>query len=95
MTDEADMTPFEILSPGHPRWGEFVVKLSRSLIVTDTKWRCDGDRHYRYTKQVMGEMGYGEIDIAETLQFFQAHGGFCDCEVMFNVACPAMEADDD
>jgi hypothetical protein len=38
---------------------------------------------HRYSKQVMNEMG--NIDIPASLAFFKDHGGFCDCEILFNV----------
>jgi hypothetical protein len=49
-------------------------------------WHCDGDRGpnaYRYAKQVMIAMG--SIDIPASIEFFQEHGGFCDCEILLNV----------
>lgn len=27
----------------------------------------------------------GGIDIESTMEFFNSHGGYCDCEILFNV----------
>jgi hypothetical protein len=88
----------EVMTPTSLRWGEFTDALSKAMDwkVTDGEptWLCDGDggwrsparlRPYvhRYAKKVMAEMG--GIDIPASLEFFKAHGGYCDCEILFNV----------
>jgi hypothetical protein len=81
-----------VLTPQNPRWGEFVDRLSAALYIDDEHWRCDGDEGqnrttpehvHRYAKGVMAAMG--GINIAASLKFFEAHGGYCDCEILFNV----------
>jgi Protein of unknown function (DUF2695) len=79
----------EILTPASPRWSLFVRLLGNTLtdgLPADT-WRCgddgSGGSKHRYAEAVMAELG--GIDIDGTLEFFQQHGGFCDCEILFNV----------
>jgi Protein of unknown function (DUF2695) len=83
----------EVLTPESPRWDEFANALFEvTRIPGDPEaWLCDGDGNgesnpylvYRYAKKVMTDMG--NVDIPGTLAFFQAHGGYCDCEILFNV----------
>ena len=81
-----------VLTPQNPRWGEFVDRLSAALYVDDESWQCDGDESnnrttpeqvHRHAKGVMATMG--GIDTAASLDFFKAHGGYCDCEILLNV----------
>lgn len=85
-----------VLTPNDPRWNEFADRLSDTLYISETEWRCDGDassgpnpHHYRFAKQVLTAMG--NIDITATLAFFGDHGGGCDCEILFNVDPAARE----
>ena len=83
----------EIMTPTSLRWHFFVDALSDLLTagLPDDTWRCDGDGTggsdpalvHRYAKEVMTSMG--GIDVAASLEFFRDHGGYCDCEVLFNV----------
>jgi hypothetical protein len=79
----------EILTPKNLRWKNFIVLLDRALTegLPEGKWRCGNDgsggSKHRYAEAVMAE--FGEIDIDGTLEFFRQHGGYCDCEVLFNV----------
>jgi hypothetical protein len=78
----------EILTPESPRWDKFADALFEATRVPDyaDAWLCDGDAGdhvYRYAKAVMASMG--NVDIEGSIEFFRNHGGFCDCEILFNV----------
>ncbi len=81
----------EILTPESPRWEEFADALSEAMDWNAESWLCDGDGTgksdpklvHRYAKAVMARMG--NVDIAGSIEFFRDHGGFCDCEILFNV----------
>jgi hypothetical protein len=74
---KADTTKLEQLTPVHPRWRDFAEQLSKAL-------DCDPcDHDHRRARRVMAEMGGFDIDAS--LAYFEAHGGYCDCEIMFNV----------
>jgi len=78
----------EILTTASPRWDEFVDALVEATRVPGPSQSllCDGDRgeqRYRYAKAVMRKLG--KIDIEKSIAFFQSHGGYCDCEILFNV----------
>ena len=79
----------EILTPASPRWSLFVRLLGNTLTegLPANTWRCGNDgsggSEHRYTEAVLAELG--GIDIEGTLEFFRQHGGYCDCEILFNV----------
>jgi Protein of unknown function (DUF2695) len=66
-----------ILTPSDPRWRTFVTALGSDVL----RHRCKHD--HRLAEQILGEMG--DIDVSGSVAFFRAHGGFCDCEILFNV----------
>jgi hypothetical protein len=68
-----------ILTPENPRWDEFICALADAV----TQRGCSGTSHRHHAKKVMADMG--DVDIAESLAFFESHGGYCDCEILFNV----------
>jgi hypothetical protein len=84
-----ETTAKSVLTPQNPQWTEFVNRLSAALYIDDKSWRCDGDQGmspehvHRHAKAVMATMG--GIDTAASLDFFKAHGGYCDCEILLNV----------
>lgn len=87
--------PMYVMSPEHPRWAEFCDYLSGpdfcNFHRTDKsdpdswKWTCDSNDHSKpFCRTILNAMG--GFDVEESLRFFEQHGGFCDCEVLFNVA---------
>ena len=68
----------EILTPKSSRWNEFVDALDAAL----QKSGCDAETQ-RLAKAIMTTMP--DIDVAGSLAFFEEHGGYCDCEILFNV----------
>ncbi len=85
----------KIMKPGHRRWMEFAARLegpegcnfryqepnNPASIVCN----CEGGRNKCNAEAILKEMG--EIDIPGSLLYFERHGGFCDCQILFNVAC--------
>lgn len=65
-----------ILNPKNPRWDEFADRLKAATLNG-----CHGSNN---TEAILHSMG--DIDVAGSLAFFQQHGGFCDCEIVSNVA---------
>jgi hypothetical protein len=78
------------MNPLHPRLVEFLETLSRPEF-------CNfrGDEHGKLiwncnsitagAEPVLKDMG---ADVAESLAYFEHHGGYCDCEILLNVAGP-------
>ena len=50
------------------------------------------DHTFRFTEQWADQNG---IDIIDLYQFLNARGGFCDCEVCFNVEGALFDEDSD
>jgi Protein of unknown function (DUF2695) len=78
----------EVLTPDSERWDSFADTLFLALYPDggDERSTCLGDNGpdvHRYAKEIMRDMG--GIDIAASLEFFMAHGGHCDCEILLNV----------
>lgn len=69
----------EVLNPESPRWNQFADALD-AVLVNET---CDGDRRHRHARRLMSEMG--NIDIEKSIALFESRGGYCDCEILFNV----------
>jgi hypothetical protein len=68
-----------VLSINHPRFREFAHTLDAWI----SNKGCSG---YHISTQLMEEMG--DIDVPETLEYFRAKGGGCDCEILNNIAFP-------
>lgn len=81
----------EAMTPSHPRWKEFVARLEGpegcNFRLKDPKdresirWTCAADGHPLATK-ILKAMRF---DVARSIAYFREHGGYCDCEVVFNV----------
>jgi hypothetical protein len=82
----------EIMTPRSPRWEEFKERLAGPEGCNfreeepgnpeSTTWRCSGGNR-TFAKAILKEMG--GIDVEASLKFFEENGGFCDCEIFFNV----------
>jgi Protein of unknown function (DUF2695) len=74
----------------HPRWEEFLERLEgpegcnfREAAPGKTVWNCAGGDDKSLATAILTDMG---ASIEESLAYFEAHGGYCDCEILFNVA---------
>jgi len=76
------------LLPGHPSWGEFIERLAgpEACNFHTDGWTCFGD--LRFTTRILREMGLDEPSIDASAACFKGRGGYCDCEVIFNVDHP-------
>ena len=64
-----------IMTTENPRWDEFAETLSR------VAQHCHHD--HELAEQILAAMG--GIDIPASLNYFRDRGGFCDCEICFNI----------
>jgi len=79
----------------HPRWSEFVEKLEgpegcnfhrKNPADPDSiTWECAAGRDKTIASRLLKQMGATDEEIAQSCQYFEDHGGFCDCEILFNV----------
>lgn len=86
-----------IMTPQHPRWSEFIERLQgpegcnfgqdfggQGRPVPGTFQRsCTQKTDRPFTRAILAKME--DIDIAASLAFFNSRGGYCDCEIVFNV----------
>ena len=76
----------EIMNRENPRWEEFCERLEGKEGCNFTKegtWNCKGGRNKELATAIMEKMG--NIDIELSKEYFEASGGYCDCEILFNV----------
>jgi hypothetical protein len=75
----------EPVLPRHPRWGEFLERLAGpgACDFHRDRWTCFGD--LRFTNRILRDMGLDVRAIEISTAYFKDHGGYCDCEVIFNV----------
>lgn len=64
------------MTPGHPDWAEFRARLSELE-------ECIGGKARPLAAAILKSMG--DIDIPASMAYFNDHGGYCDCEILFNV----------
>ena len=83
----------------HPRWAEFAGRLGgpaacdfREQADGDVTWNCSA--HTRdQAAAILRNMGASDSDLLATLDYFDEHGGYCDCEILLNVDAP-LHADE-
>ena len=73
-----------VLTPADHRWVAFATALDAAA----TKHGCRHD--HQLAEQIMRDMG--GIDIPGSIAFFERQGGYCDCEILFNVD-PSVRGD--
>jgi hypothetical protein len=81
------------MTPDHDRWEEFLDRLGGPE-GCDFQENEDGpptsicdpsDLTKPACRRIMRRMGLSRREIAASLAYFEQHGGYCDCEVLFNV----------
>jgi hypothetical protein len=82
--DEAKL--IVLMTPDHPRWREFCDRLAGPDgcdFSEDRTWKCAGGTNKDFAAAILEDMG--EVNVPLTLSYFESHGGYCDCEILFNV----------
>lgn len=72
----------------HPRWKEFCATLGGPGycdFTEDGKWKCDSTTNRQFARKALAGMGFDEAGIEASLAYFETNGGYCDCEILFNV----------
>jgi len=80
----------EIMTRKHSKWEEFCARLEGEEGCDFKKneegrvtWKCGGGNDKSFAIAILKEMG--NIDIDASISYFDEHGGYCDCEILFNV----------
>jgi len=86
------------MSGEHPRWREFRDLLQglqgcnfREGSDGQITWQCNRGLERPRTRAVLEGMGFDQDFVERSLGYFAEHGGYCDCEVLFNVDPDAGE----
>jgi hypothetical protein len=66
----------EVLTPDSTRWEEFVELLDAAI----AEYGCAAGTNKDNAISVMRDMG--GIDVEASLEYFEDHGGYCDCEII-------------
>jgi len=66
-----------------PQIETFLINLSRRLDIGKKGSNCDGS--FSYSKIILGEMDIDNETLNSFLHLCQEYGGYCDCEILFNV----------
>lgn len=79
----------DIMTQDHPEWNEFIERLSgqEGCDFKEDKngkvtWTCKGGTDKTKATEILTSM---DISIPESLEYFEANGGFCDCEIIMNI----------
>jgi len=81
-----------IMTPDHPLWDKFYDRLAGpegcnfvedATVSGGFRWMCTGGIDRPYARAILAT--YPDIDVEESLEYFSEHGGYCDCEILFNV----------
>lgn len=81
--------PADIMTPAHPKWDEFAGRLEGPEgcdFKEDGTWKCAGGMNKPKAEAILHAMGFSAESIVASLRHFEANGGHCDCEILFNVA---------
>jgi hypothetical protein len=86
MTDKSN-----VMTPAHEKWDEFCNRLEgeegcnfHEDPVKGIVWNCtsSGAHAHKHSRAILTSM---KCDVEASLEYFRKHGGYCDCEVLFNV----------
>ena len=84
-----------VVSPDHPAWNEFAARLEGpegcNFVETvpgdprSIEWRCD--HTHLATAVILANLRerYPDISIENSIEWYRSRGGYCDCEILFNV----------
>lgn len=77
------------MTPEHPRWKEFIGILDgpkgcnfRENEEGKTTWDCAAGNSKEHAYRILQDF---DVDVWNSLRYFDTHGGYCDCEIIFNV----------
>lgn len=75
----------------HSEWEDFLELLEGPEgcnfqgVAREATWQCAGGRSKIKAEGIL-IAHWPDVDVGETLSYFEDHGGYCDCEILFNVA---------
>lgn len=80
-----------IMTYTHPQWVEFIDRLAGPEGINfqedpqgKAHWKCRGGRDQGAAFEILNRMG--GINVSASLEWMRERGGYCDCEILWNVA---------
>lgn len=81
------------MTPAHPAWDDFCERLEGvegcNFHYDDdegkTRWTCSAKQSYEHAFAIL-RAHWPDVDLGASATYWQEHGGYCDCEILFNVA---------
>jgi hypothetical protein len=79
------------MTPDHERWKEFVERLEgpegchfrpHPTEKDENTWDCTAGPDHTHARKLLKEM---DVDVERSIELFRCYGGYCDCEILFNV----------
>jgi hypothetical protein len=81
----------------HPKWNAFAGRLEgpegcafRKNAEGKITWTCTSTIERELATKILKSM---KFDVESSLEYFAKHGGYCDCEILFNVERSAKRVD--
>lgn len=84
-----------LMNAEHPDWDEFCVRLEGPEGCNFRQeggdggivWNCGGGTDQTKAEKILRTMNEEgrEIDVEGSLAYYSENGGYCDCEILFNV----------
>jgi len=80
-----------LMTPRHPKWQRFIKKLKGPGYCDfrgsgkDFRFNCDASRTCPKVRKALHALGANKQEIEQSIGFFAAMSGFCDCEIIWNV----------
>jgi hypothetical protein len=81
-----------VMTQDNPQFGEFIERLGgpegcnfREEKPKGMTWDCKGGKDKTLATGLLRRMGLSEDEIRSSFAYFEARGGFCDCEIVLNV----------
>jgi len=73
-----------VMMPGHKKWRQFCNRLAgpEGCDFKDGGWKCDSSLKRPFARKILADMG---ANVEASLLAFESSGGYCDCEILFNV----------
>lgn len=84
-------TDMKIMTPKHDKWNEFYDRLvgpegcnftqDDPHDIGTLKWKC----YHNHDFSISILKTIPNVDVDKSIEYFKSNGGYCDCEVLFNV----------
>lgn len=79
-----------MITTTHERWSEFYGRLA-AAVGDPASSGCTDSMDRPMARRALAAMGFSEREIGSSLDYFEQHGGYCDCEILLNVGAEEID----